>query len=45
MNLSFLYSVTRLATITSPWTRDPPVAGADANTSSGLRVTARLAYV
>ena len=26
-----------------PWIRRPPMAGASANTSSGLRVTARLA--
>ena len=44
-NLSFLNRVTRLATITSPWIRRPPVAGASAKTSSGFRVTARLAYV
>ena len=31
--------------MTSPWTRRPPVAGASAKTSSGLSVTARLAYV
>ena len=42
-NLSFLNSVTRLATMTSPWTRRPPVRGRSANTSSGLSVTARLA--
>jgi len=31
--------------MTSPWTRVPPVAGAVANTSRGLSVTARFAYV
>ena len=44
-NLSFLNRVTRLATITSPWTRRPPVADSLAKTSRGFSVTARFAYV